>query len=89
MSTLTYGTVRDAVADAPTPGAGLFYTRTGYGPKVPTRYRVRLSTDSPTGRLRRVYAMSYGNAASLYVIVKGEDVFLDEAELRAVLDRSA
>jgi hypothetical protein len=33
--------------------------------------------------------MCWGNSASLYVIVKGEDVFLDDAELRDVLDRSA
>jgi hypothetical protein len=47
-------------------------TVTGYGGKIPTRYRLTYA-----GRNRRVYAMSYGNAASLYVIVGGAVAHLD------------
>lgn len=45
---------------------------TGYGPKIPTRYRVQY-----LGRSRRVYAMCYGNAASTYIIVNGETQFIE------------
>lgn len=47
-------------------------TVSGYGGKIPTRYRLDYA-----GRTRRVYAMQYGNSGSLYVIVNGADVFLD------------
>lgn len=45
---------------------------TGYGPKIPTRFRLALSS----GPARRVYAMSYGNAASLYVVIDGKPAHL-------------
>ena len=45
----------------------------GYGDRVPTRFRVVLSD----GRARRVYAACYGNAASLYVTVAGVRRYLD------------
>lgn len=48
-------------------------TVTGYGGKLPTPYMLTLDDR----RKRRVYAMCYGNAASLYVIVAGSNVFLD------------
>lgn len=48
-----------------------------YGPKLRTRWMVRCAD----GRTRRVYGMQYGNAASVYVVVGGQDVFLSiEAE---------
>lgn len=56
------------VTEQPTYGR----TVTGYGGKLPTRYMVKYA-----GRWRRVYAMSYGNSASIYIVVKGEDYFLD------------
>ena len=49
-----------------------------YGGNLRTPY-MATCTD---GRTRRVYAMCYGNAASVYVRVAGEDLFLgfdDEA----------
>jgi hypothetical protein len=52
------------------PGYG--NTVSGYGGKVPTVYRIKF-TDN---RIRRVYAMIYGNSGSVYVIVNGKDVFL-------------
>ncbi len=45
---------------------------TGYGGMIPTAYRIRYA-----GYDRRVYAMCYGNSASLYLRVKGSDHFLD------------
>lgn len=84
--TLTYGAVADAKADAtaaPNPYA------TGYGSKIPTRYWVRLTTDSPASGWRRVYAMQYGNAASLYILSRGGEVFLSDTDLAVALERSA
>lgn len=48
-------------------------TVSGYGPKLPTRYRITF-TD---GRTRRVYVMQYGNSGSAYVVIGGVDIFLD------------
>ena len=48
-------------------------TVSGYGGKVPTAYRIKF-TDN---RIRRVYAMIYGNSGSAFVIVNGITVFLD------------
>lgn len=48
-------------------------TADGYGGKIPTRYMVRYA-----GRWRRIYAMAYGNSASLYVVVGGQDLHLDQ-----------
>lgn len=47
-------------------------TVSGYGGRIPTRYMIRYM-----GVWRRVYAMVYGNAGSVYVNVKGSPVFLD------------
>lgn len=54
--------------DAPLPhhDRGLQYTASGYGAKIPTRYKVRLN-----GRLYRVYATCYGNAASNWIKAGG------------------
>jgi hypothetical protein len=56
--------------DVAAPLAG--QTVSGYGGKLPTRYRLTYA-----GRNRRVYAMCYGNAASLFVIVGGAVAHLD------------
>ena len=47
------------------------YSRTGYGSKLPTGYMVNDGT-----RNRRVYAICYSNAASFYVLVKGDKLFI-------------
>jgi len=81
---LTYGTIREArETDAPIYGR----TRDGYGPKLPTRYQVRLDTDTTTAKWRAVWAVCYGNSASLYVVRGGVDVYLSETELAVVLGR--
>lgn len=48
---------------------GLQKTASGYGKKIETRYKVNFQ-----GRDRRVYADCFGNAASCYIIVKGEKI---------------
>jgi hypothetical protein len=73
---LTYGTVTDHRTDTDAPRYG--YPASGYGRKIPTRHWVRLTGDT---RWRRVYVMQYGNAGSPYVVVRGEDVFLNEHDL--------
>lgn len=42
----------------------------GYGPAIPTRYRLTLAD----GRTRRVYVAQYGNAGSAYVNVTVDGV---------------
>jgi len=41
----------------------------GYGRKLPTGYKVMLWGEN---RWRRVYACRYGNAATLYVVKRGQ-----------------
>jgi hypothetical protein len=60
----------DVICDAVEPTYGR--TVSGYGAKIPTRYRVRY-----LGRVRRVYVMQYGNAGSAYIIVRGAKQFID------------
>ena len=43
---------------------GLSFTRTGYGPRIPTRYMVRLPGDP---RWRRVYCAIFSNSGTCYV----------------------
>ena len=45
----------------------------GYGGKIPTRYRIKFRD----GRTRRVYMAQYGNAGSAYVLLAGVDHYLD------------
>jgi len=42
--------------------AGLSYTASGYGSRIPTRYVVRFN-----GRWRRVYCCIYSNVGMLYI----------------------
>lgn len=43
----------------------------GYGPKIPTRYMLKLK-----GRWHRVYMMQYSNSGSSYVNLAGHDMLL-------------
>lgn len=45
--------------------------RLGYGRKIPTQYRILFR-----GRWRRVYAMQYANAATLWATVDGAEILL-------------
>lgn len=52
--------------------------RSGYGAKVPTRYRVKYGkTSHESMTWRRVYVMQYGNAGSPYIVYRGDWIFLD------------
>ena len=53
--------------------AGLSYTASGYGRRIPTRYMVRHN-----GRLRRVYACCYSNTATCYIETKNKDWIIVE-----------
>jgi hypothetical protein len=44
---------------------------TGYGSKITTDYKVEYE-----GRLYRVYATCFSNAASHWILVKGEKIFV-------------
>jgi hypothetical protein len=83
---LTYGQILDARADDHAP---LNPYADGYGAKIPTRYWVRLTTDSPTAAWRRVYCMQYGNAGSIYILSRGGEVFLSDTDLAVALERGA
>lgn len=48
--------------------AGLSYTATGYGSKIPTPYLVLAE-----GRWRRVYSRCYSNVQSNFIIINGEE----------------
>lgn len=52
--------------------AGLSYTASGYGAKIPSAFMVRHE-----GRWRRVYVTQYGNAGSAWVTVDGARVGVD------------
>lgn len=50
---------------------GLSPTASGYGSKIPTQYKVKHNN-----RLKRVYCMIYSNSGSLYIMHKGEILFI-------------
>lgn len=50
----------------------LHQTRSGYGRKLSTEYMVKHNN-----RLYRVYCQIFSNAGSLYILVKGERIYID------------
>lgn len=50
----------------------------GYGRKIATDHMIKLPNDH---RLRRVYCVCYSNAGSLYILVKGEALYLHGYDL--------
>ena len=52
---------------------GLQYTRTGYGSRIPTRWKVRFA-----GRLYRVYCTIYSNIGTCWIRVDGEKVTVQD-----------
>ena len=69
MTTVRYlddTTVERLIVEVQPPSYG--FRSYGYGPKVPTRYLLRLSD----GRARRVYIMLLSNVGTPYVVVGGE-----------------
>lgn len=59
-------------------------TVSGYGGAVPTGHMIRY-----LGVWRRVFAMSYGNAPTLYVRVRGADHLLDDATARRLTNEES
>lgn len=53
--------------------AGLSYTRSGYGGKIPLPYKVHVA-----GRDRRVYVMIWSNSGTCYVIINGTRVYVND-----------
>lgn len=51
--------------------AGLSYTATGYGSKLPTRCMIQYD-----GRWYRVYSICYSNVSTEYVVIGGERVIV-------------
>ena len=77
MSEIQYtnpANVLEVFADDHEPRYG--QSATGYGPKIPTRYRIRYATASGA-RVLRVYMAVYGNSGSAYVCTGGRDLYLD------------
>lgn len=63
----------DPVAMAKETAAPKFYSATGYGRRIPTRYMVWTG-----GRWRRVYCYCFSNSGSLYIGKIGADcTFID------------
>lgn len=56
--------------------AGLSWTASGYGRKIPTRYMLAHADGRGSYRWHRVYVVRYGNAGSAYIIVRGRMAFL-------------
>ena len=57
--------------------AGLQFTASGYGSKIPTELVVRCAD----GRKRRVYATCFSNSPSLWMTVQGTRVHLHDYQL--------
>lgn len=56
--------------------AGLSWTATGYGRKIPTRFMLAHADGRGGYRWHRVYVAQYGNSGSAYIIVRGRMTFL-------------
>lgn len=76
----TFWTQRVEVREKPLRhhAAGLWFTATGYGSRIPTRLVVKFN-----GRWRRVYCRCYSNVGTLYIgrlAPTGERIFVRECE---------
>lgn len=72
------------VLDAKVTDAPLQRTATGYGPKIPLPYMLKIGT-----RWHRVYVVNYGNSGSAYVVLNKTNHYLSggvEAILETVRD---
>lgn len=53
----------------------------GYGAKIPTAYMLKVE-----GKWRRVYAINYANAGNTYVVLNGENHYL-ESDVEHLLEQ--
>ena len=51
---------------------GLQYTATGYGSKIPTKYKMRLNK-----KLYRVYCSVFSNIGTLYILKNKQKIIVD------------
>ena len=58
--------------------AGLTYTASGYGAKIPSRW-MAVCRD---GRKRRIYVVCYSNAASMFIVLGGKKTIIPETVLQ-------
>ena len=52
---------------------GLSYTASGYGRKIPTRYKVKYNN-----RWYRVYCCIFSNSGTCYIVTKDKDITIYE-----------
>jgi hypothetical protein len=52
---------------------GLMQTASGYGSRLVTSRMLKIGK-----RLHRIYCMCYGNSGSIYIILKGKQIFLHD-----------
>ena len=52
--------------------AGLSYTATGYGARIPSSHMIEYE-----GRWRRVYVTIYSNAGTAWITVKGQKIVVE------------
>ena len=73
VAALSLTTIRGDLVDSPLDWQrlGLQQTATGYGAKLTTCWKIHFE-----GKLRRIYATCYGNAASCWFTFKGQRVFV-------------
>lgn len=51
---------------------GLQYTATGYGSKIPTKYKMRLNK-----KLYRIYCSVFSNIGTLYILKNKQKIIVD------------
>jgi len=70
--------IASVIIDGSAPRSG--QTVSGYGKRIPTRYRLRCSDN----RIRRVYMMQYANSGTAYVRIDGNVHALTLTEQHAI-----
>lgn len=65
--------LKDLVVDEPQwMQRGLFPTASGYGKKIPTRYKLRYNN-----RLYRIYGCCFSNVATTYIVSRNRTIIVD------------
>lgn len=65
--------LKDLVVDEPQwMQRGLFPTTSGYGKKIPTRYKLRYNN-----RLYRIYGCCFSNVVTTYIVSRNRTIIVD------------
>lgn len=68
--------LKDLVVDEPQwMQRGLFPTASGYGKKIPTRYKLRYNN-----RLYRIYGCCFSNVVTTYIVSRNRTIIVDVDE---------